>query len=350
MQVSRSDANNGGLSRRGFLRNSALFLGGSAVGGVATGSALNFWNRSQNASPNPLVATEPQPPLTVSTPGGLRIHHLQTGYVAVKASHRSYDGRDGGGILAIVADRTWTDWMPVSVWVIEHPEGVILVDTGETFRAIRDSDYHNCDPGTNFFYRSFLRFAMHPEDELLPQLQRIGIRPSDVRWVVQTHLHGDHMGGLRDVADAEVIVSEVDYPAAIGTLPCRYPADFAPTFARFADGSLPGFARVMSLTRAQDVFIVPTPGHSEGHQSVVLVDDGVSYFFAGDASFDEQQMLAGGTAGIAAQPAAMRSSLDAIHTYAVSTPTVYLPSHDPALRERLANRSVVAASDDPNED
>jgi glyoxylase-like metal-dependent hydrolase (beta-lactamase superfamily II) len=45
----------------------------------------------------------------------------QTNHVAV--------GYDGG--LSIVTDRNWTPWLPTYAWVIEHPEGVIIVDTGQ---------------------------------------------------------------------------------------------------------------------------------------------------------------------------------------------------------------------------
>lgn len=328
-------------SRRGFLK---LFTGGvaaSVFGGGVVGGALTYWSGSQNAAPHPLVNATSLLPLTVTTSGGMHIHHIQTGYVAVKRAHRSYEGRDGTGIAAIITDRGWTQWMPISAWVIEHPEGVIVIDTGETSRVISDIDYFNCDPGTNFVYTSFLRFALQPDDEILPQMQQLGIKSAEVRWVVQTHLHSDHMGGLPGFKDSEIIVSELDYSASTGPLPCRYPEWLSPTFSRFDDGSFPGFEHVMQLTRAADVFIVPTPGHSPGHQSVMLVEEDVTYFFAGDASFDECQMLSGGTAGIASQPAVMRQSLSAIRTYAQSTPTIYLPSHDHESRDRLQNRSTV---------
>ncbi|GAB4528266.1 MAG: N-acyl homoserine lactonase QqlR [Anaerolineae bacterium] len=325
------------VSRRGFLRG----LGIGTVGALVGGGVTNYWHSTQDAAPLPPLDAYPTPALSVTTPGGLRIHHLQTGYVAVKSAHRSYNGADGTGLLALAADRTWTEWMPITAWVIEHPEGVIVVDTGETSRALTDENYFACDPGTKFFYSSFLRFALTPEDEIGPQLAQLGIKPDDVRWVVQTHLHGDHVGGLATFPKSQIIVSDADYPDSIGTLPCHYPDWMNPTFSRFTSGALTGFPNVMSLTGADNVFIVPTPGHTVGHQSVVLVENDLTYFFAGDTSFDQAQMLAGGTAGIAQEPANMRRTAEAIRTYAQAHPTVYLPSHDPELRTRLQNQTTV---------
>lgn len=307
---------------------------GGLIGGALIGRAV-----AQHNQPQPMTNAAPAP-LTVTTPSGKRIHHLQTGYVAVKRRHRDYRGPDGTGIPAILADLYWTEWMPISAWIIEHPEGLIVIDTGESLRAVNDPTYFNCDPGTNFVYRSLLRFAMQPGDDLVSQMQQLGMRPDDVRWVIQTHLHSDHMGGLVAFDKSEIILSDKDYPTSTGALPCRYEPWLAPTFTRFDTGSLPGFEQIMQVTKAGDVVIVPTPGHSEGHQSVILLDGELSYFFAGDASFTEKQMLAGGTAGIAAQPALMRESLAAIRTFAQSQPTIYLPSHDSDLRMRLQQRRV----------
>ena len=150
-------------SRRRFLQTLLGGVAGVAVGGGVTGRVLTGWNTGQMAAPHPLVGTDPLSPLTITTPGGVRVHHIQTGYVAVKSAHRSFDGPDGLGIPAIATDQTWTEWMPVTAWVIEHPQGVIVVDTGETYKALSDPDYFACDPGTQFFYQSFLRFAFRPE-------------------------------------------------------------------------------------------------------------------------------------------------------------------------------------------
>lgn len=320
------------LTRRGALRSIGLGTLGAIVGGTSVGRLASGWYQSQMASPdNPMRGVQVAA-ATHTTASGIRIHNIQTGYVAVKQAHREFDGRDGNGIFAIATDSQWTDWMPIHTWVIEHPEGVIVVDTGETARAMR-LDYY--ERGDAMFYGSFLRFALTEQDEIGPQLEGLGIPPGEVRWVIQTHLHGDHMGGMRYFPNAQFYLSQVDYPQSVGALPYHYPDWLDPTFSRFDRNPIAEFAGSQTVTRAGDVFIVPTPGHSLGHQSVVLRDGDQHYFFAGDTTFDDVQLRAVATAGIAADPGVSRDTVRAILAYCSQFNTVYLPSHDPQSRARL---------------
>jgi hypothetical protein len=61
----------------------------------------------------------------------MRIHVIQTGTVAIKQVQRH--GRTSGNPLVnMLRDPTWTEPLPIYAFVIEHPEGLIVVDTGET--------------------------------------------------------------------------------------------------------------------------------------------------------------------------------------------------------------------------
>lgn len=325
------------FTRRSILKMLGAGTLGAAIGGGGTQRVTANWYRALlNAPSNPMQGVQVAPATHV-TESGIKIHHIQTGFVAVKTAHREYDGPDGRGIPAIVFDRQWTDWMPISVWVIEHPEGVIVIDTGETEQATRSGYYQ---AGDAFFYGSFLRFALTKDDEVGAQMKGLGILTSEVRWVIQTHLHGDHMGGMGEFEKAEFFLSNVDYPQSTGALPYHYPDWLSPTFSSFSTDPIGGFKGSQPITKAGDVFIVPTPGHSLGHQSVVLRDGDTHYFFAGDTSFDDVQLLEDKTAGIVSDPAISRSSLALIRDYCATFDTVYLPSHDPASRARLLNQTL----------
>lgn len=95
--------------------------------------------------------------------------------------------------LGIVFCRERTGPHPINAYLIEHPEGLIVVDTGDTARK-SDRGYL---PRLNPVFRNInIGIKVAPEEEIGPQLNAMGIRSSDVRVVVLTHLHHDHTGGL----------------------------------------------------------------------------------------------------------------------------------------------------------
>ena len=275
----------------------------------------------------------------------LRIHALQTGTVAVKTAHKKLRGLAATRWASILLDPSYTEPLPILTWAVEHPEGVILIDTGESAAATRPKHFA-CDPAYSFLMRvGLLKLAVSPEEEVGPQLRARGIEPGDVRRVVLTHLHLDHADGLAFFPNAEFIVSRREFEGQRrqprGALACRWPGWFAPRLIDYRPEPLGPFEFSLPLTEDGDVSLVPTPGHSHGHQSVILRHGGLSHFFAGDASFDEQQMLRSEVAGICHDVGEARRSLGLIRRYASVAPTVYLPSHDPASEARLARGTTV---------
>jgi N-acyl homoserine lactone hydrolase len=95
------------------------------------------------------------------------------------------------------------------------------------------------------------------------------------------------------------------------------------------------------VTEAGDVVVVGTPGHTPDHLSVAVEDQGITYFLAGDTSYDERQMLAGRIDGVCADDDLASATLSAIRDLARDRPTVYLPTHDPESAARLAGCRLV---------
>jgi len=123
------------------------------------------------------------------------------------------------------------------------------------------------------------------EEEIGPRLREIGISAADVRWVVLTHLHTDHAGGLYHFPHSEILLARAEYGVARGLLgrargylPHRWPEWFAPRLVDFGDEAVGQFPGSHRITRDGDVQLVPTPGHSAGHLSVI-VKDGEDVFF-----------------------------------------------------------------------
>jgi glyoxylase-like metal-dependent hydrolase (beta-lactamase superfamily II) len=129
-------------------------------------------------------------------------------------------------------------------YVIRHPRGVLLWDTG---------------------------IGVHPEvDEafrpvrwpLAAQLEAVGLRMSDVAVVGNCHLHFDHAGGNSSFRDVPILAQRVEHEAALG------PGFTIPGIAEFEGARyelLSGDAPVWDGVR-----VVPTPGHTPGHQTLVV--------------------------------------------------------------------------------
>src|SRR5262245_3088868 len=277
-----------------------------------------------------------------------KVHAISTGLVQVRRPQMESRGGSMPARLAhMLFDPEWSEWLPIYVWVIEHDEGFILVDTGETAR-VHERGYH---PRWHPFYRRAVHFSVHPEEEIGAQLRAIGVGPRDVRQVVLTHLHTDHAGGLLHVTGSRIWVAggELRRGSGIGGrvqgyLPHRWPKWWQPELIRFDRRPFGPFEEAMPLTSRGDVLIVPTPGHTRRHVSVVVCGD-PSFVLAGDTSYTEGLLLAGKVDGVSPDPRVALQTHARILALAQERPLVYLPSHDPESAARLANRSVLDPSD-----
>lgn len=274
----------------------------------------------------------------------MKIHTIQTGTVALTRSWREGVGHGNRRLLNTLLDREWTEPLPIYAYAIEHPEGVIVVDTGETARISEPGYFPRWQP----FFRFAVRERVEPEEEIGPQLADLGIRPTDVRVVVLTHLHTDHAGGLHHFPDTEILVTrrELDYALGFrgrlrGYPSNRLPSWFDPTAIELEPAPFGPFPESLRLTKAGDVTLVPVPGHSPGQIAVLVEDRDHTVFIGGDSSYTEKAMLDGVADGVGADEAAELLTHERIRAYAASTPTVYLVAHDPDTALRLAERRLV---------
>ena len=277
-----------------------------------------------------------------------KIHAIQTGTVRVKETQRV--GRGFGPLrqLNILLDRSWSEPLPILAWAIETRGGVVVVDTGETART-RDADYF---PRWHPYFRLAVQLDVAPEQEIGPQLLNLGIHPKDVRTVIMTHLHTDHAGGLQHFPNSEILVTAEELRLARGFagrlrgyLPNHWPAWFTPSPVAFSSGAFGSFERCHRPTPDGNVVIVPTPGHTPGHASVIVLDGEVSYFLAGDATYTQQSLLDLSVDGVSPSHSVSLATLRTIQSYARSHRTVYLPSHDPEAVERLESVQTVSHGD-----
>ena len=271
----------------------------------------------------------------------VRIHPISTGHVRVKSSQLL---REFGGPWRVMGDPRWTDWLPIHAWLIDHPEGPILVDSGETCRVCAEGYFPRWHP----YYRRSTDFAITADDEVGPALMRLGLRVAEVRKVLLTHLHTDHAGGLHHLRASAVYVSAKEWRIAQGVggalrgyLARHWSQGFTPRFYDFSGPPLGPFPRTCAITKAGDVIVVPTPGHTPGHVSVVVRTGALSYFLAGDASYTQDALRAGRPDGVTFFPRTAVRTLARIVAYARLEPMVYLPAHDPRSAARLQAAEIL---------
>jgi N-acyl homoserine lactone hydrolase len=195
----------------------------------------------------------------------MEVERFSTGRVRPKrASHGPRRYLPGG----------WSDeTLPVNVFLVHHPLGHCLFDTGQTASAAAPGHHPWWHP-----YLRLARFELDREDEIGAQLPGRGVDLGSVRWVVLSHLHTDHVGGVGAFPHAEVIVSRAEWERARGLsgrlrgyVPQHWPLG-EPVLVDLSGPPVGPFPGSFDVAGDGRLLVVPTPGHSPGHVSLVARD------------------------------------------------------------------------------
>lgn len=196
---------------------------------------------------------------------------------------------------------------PSAVAVIPHPDGgVALFDTGYAPRfrtATARLPYR--------LYAALLPVSCGESDAVVTQLRERGIGPEQVRLVVLSHLHGDHVAGLRDFPQARVVVGDGALGSgwrnrsawtntAHGFLPALLPDDIDDRLLPLAELAVGRTGLGGRLRNGHDLFgdgsafVLPLPGHTEGHLGLWLPGSGADgVLLVGDAVWNERAFTHG---------------------------------------------------------
>jgi hypothetical protein len=141
------------------------------------------------------------------------IRAVKTGTIRIRPSHRATDMSKPRWRrrLAIILDRDWTQPLPIYTYLIEHDEGLLLLDSGECARSTKPGWF----PWWNPFFNCAVDIHVEPDDEIGPRLRSQGIDPTkDLKSLVLSHLHHDHADGLDHFEGTDIVVSDENFKAA----------------------------------------------------------------------------------------------------------------------------------------
>jgi N-acyl homoserine lactone hydrolase len=238
-----------------------------------------------------------QLPLPGGRPGAtVRLHPLLTGEVRVPPGLLERPAGRLATLRGLGVGRSRRDWvwLPVPAFLVEHPgAGPILIDTGlHPSVAI--------DPAQSFgrLAARLSGFRMHPEQAVSAQLRARGVDPGEVAAVVMTHLHTDHASGVSEFPRATFVLDGREWEAAIargGAMRGYRPSQFDHGFDWWAvdfDGpdveSFADFGQTLDLLGDGSIRLVATPGHTLGHQSVLLRLADREALLTGDAAYEQR--------------------------------------------------------------
>jgi N-acyl homoserine lactone hydrolase len=205
---------------------------------------------------------------------------------------------------------------PVWAALLDTSVGWLLVDTGM-------NPVHIDDPDATFrgtAHEGLIRPVMTEEDTVVNRLAEVGLAPGDVRYVINTHLHFDHCGGNGLFPDATFLVQRAEYEAA-QALPEEYnPRDYA------APGVIYEFLEGPH-TVCPGVELIPTRGHTLGHQSLLVRLDERAVILPADAIVLREVL--DGVRAVWRDPKAGAESVRCLARLADAENAELLVSHDP---------------------
>ena len=248
----------------------------------------------------------------------------------------------------ILSNRPWQKRiMPALFSLIEHPtQGLLLFDTGYSpafFTATEAFPYR--------LYRYATPVTFTEQQAAVNQINHLGYSQDDIKTIILSHLHADHICGINDFPAANFLVTQTAYQevankkgfAALrrGFIPSLLPNDFRERVQWIEQttkipltNEFSPFTEGYDLFGDQSIIAVELPGHAAGQIGILFhtVEDKTIFLIADGCwtseSYRLKQMPHPITNFITHDPTAYRQTLSHIHQFAKQHPHVkIIPSH-----------------------
>src|SRR5271169_3821480 len=213
--------------------------------------------------------------------------------------------------------------VPIPVFLIEHPKGRALFDTGLHPDCQHDPVGRLGERMTNLF-----KVGFRPGEEVSARLEAIDRDPARIDLIINSHFHFDHVGGNALIPNATMVVQRCEWDARTDpdiAVPHGFdPRDFDIGHKlRLVDGEYDVFGD-------GSVVCLPTHGHTPGHQSLRLRLDRGEVVLAGDACYFCQTLRERRLPRYVFDREAMLASLDRLEALEKGGARMFF-GHDPAF-------------------
>ena len=221
----------------------------------------------------------------------IKVHVLHTGTVIVdEALPFAYKSNPPFAWTGMFRSKKHQVALPVSTYLIEHPKGLILIDTG----------WHTDNRSKQLRNLSFqypINKADLPEGQAIhEQLIKLDYKPSDIDYILMSHMHCDHADGLRLVKQAKkILVSEPEYKAIqtdkLHYLSHEWKGVHLDTF-KFENTGIGPKSQSFDLFGDGTIQMIWVPGHSKGLACTMIKNSSDDFILlASDVGYAEKSWL-----------------------------------------------------------
>jgi glyoxylase-like metal-dependent hydrolase (beta-lactamase superfamily II) len=175
--------------------------------------------------------------------------------------------------------------------LLETDEGLILVDTG---LGMQDILYPS--QRLSFTFRLIMNAVFDTNETALKQIEGLGFSKIDVKYIICTHLHEDHAGGINDFPEAEVLLPEKEYMAVFTTPSTGAGYSFKQLKNIKWHSILVGGETWHGFTTQKvfnDIYLVDLEGHTLGQCGVLINYNNKQYFHCADAYYSRRSLVEG---------------------------------------------------------
>lgn len=211
--------------------------------------------------------------------------------------------------------------LPIPAYLIEHPKGAALFDTGMHTDCQRDPEGRLGARLAGLF-----AFDYHPGEEISARLAALGRDAARIDLVINSHFHFDHCGGNAQVPNATLVVQRREWDSGMDPDSAAKrgfnPRDFDLGHKlRLVDGEHDVFGD-------GSVVCLPTHGHTPGHQSLKLRMAGGDIVLAADSCYFCRTLKERRLPRFAYDKEQMHASLDRLAALEKSGARIFF-GHDP---------------------